>query len=461
MNKYLFVLFCFVSFATFSICKAQQDLTLHFMQELHQSNSTNPALFSDKGFSSGFDISSNIGYTGFTYSDMFRDRPQDDSIVIDIDNVLSKLDKINYIYTGFNIDLFIAKLKIRDLYITTNVTEKFDFRFSYPKDFIQLLWKGNGSFEGKEASFEGIGFDFTHYREFALGLAYSFDEWTIGTRYKRLYGMSNINVERSKISLFTDTTYYPITAKADYIINFSGPQFIDTSFFDSSNSMETYLRNEENKGSSFDIGFVYKPNSTFDLAVSVIDLFGHIKWNSYLKNYYNSDASFTFEGMNINEFFTQDSLVLEKFADSLATVFTPDTSFTSYKTKIPTRIFVSGTYKITATNSIGVLLYKEYASGFNPFSLSLSYNKRFWKIWHLGFTYSFKKGNLFSLSNLGLGSTLKLGPFQTFFVADNFFSFFDASGISTGSEFNNKEILIPIPKNANNFNFRFGFNLTF
>ena len=455
--KKIYLNIVFLLFAGSSFC--QQQITFHFMKDLHQSNLTNPALFNDKDFSYGFHLSTGAGFTGFTYNDVVKKRA-DDSLYIDFNSLVNSLEDINYFYSDVVSNIFNLKLKVRKAWFTLSATQKLNMRFNYPKDFAEFIFKGNGGMIGGEASFSGIGFDFNHYNEFAMGLSFGEQEFTMGGKLKVLQGLSNMETENSNFSLFTDSSAaYAWTAKADYRLNFSGPVFDrDTSANSSADAIKNYFTNKENIGLGADLGFVYRPNTKALLTGSILDV-GYIKWNSDVTNVYNTGAEYTFEGVSINDFFSDTSgFSAGTLADSLYNLFKPDTSTNSYTTNLSPKIYLSAMYDLTARNRFGLLIAKEFSKSSRPVSLSLSYHRRLFRIINTGFVYTVQNNNYFTISNLGLGTSITLGPFQAFLIADNIFSFYKVAAYHPDP---GSEVYLPIPKDANNFNFAFGFNFVF
>ncbi|MBN4051996.1 hypothetical protein JYT53_00685 [Cytophagaceae bacterium AH-315-L13] len=445
---------------TTSFAFGQQQLTMHFMKDLHQSNFTNPALFNDKDFSYGFHLGTSAGFTGFTYSDVIKKRA-DDSLYIDFNSLVNNLDSVNlnYFYSDVVSNIFNLKLKIRKFYLTLSATQKLDMRFSYPRDFAELVFLGNGGMIGDTADFSGIGFDFNHYNEFALGLSFGEKELTIGGKLKLLQGLSNMYTENSNFTLYTDASAFSWTAKADYKMNFSGPVFNrDTTETSSTDAIMNYFSNQDNLGFAADIGMVYRPNSRALITASLLDL-GYIKWSSQVTNVYNSGAQYKFEGINVNDFFSDSSgFSPSTLADSLYNLFSPDTSNDAYTTKFAPKLLFSGMYDLTSRNRFGILFAKEFGKNARPLTLSLSYYRRLFRIINTGFVYTIQNNNYFTTSNLGMGASLKLGPLQTFFIADNVFSFFKFAAYHPDPK---SSVYLPIPKEANTFTFSFGLNFVF
>ncbi len=188
---------------------AQQNLTLYNMEVVPQRMYANPAFFpSYSKVNIGLPIISsgyyNLSNSGFKYSDLIRHRA-DDSLIVDFDNMLSKLKDNNYLTVAVIPDLlsfgFVVK---KNNYFSFNISEKVNFRFRYPKGFMEFIGKGNGGVLGQEVKFN-FGIDFTHYREYGLGYSRKVnDKLTLGGKLKYLYGMENVWTEKSDISLTTD-----------------------------------------------------------------------------------------------------------------------------------------------------------------------------------------------------------------------------------------------------------------
>jgi hypothetical protein len=178
--------------------QAQQDLTIYPMQCIPQSNNDNPALIPDCKLHIGclpfisLPVLTSFYYTfnnsGFNYSDVVH-RVNVDSSYIDFSKTIKSLKQKNYISSNQNMELLSFGFKIKRVhYVNLSLSEKFRFRLSYPKDLISMLWYGNSQYIGRTMYFDGIGVDWTHYRELALGYSYQYsDKWTFGGKAKILF----------------------------------------------------------------------------------------------------------------------------------------------------------------------------------------------------------------------------------------------------------------------------------
>lgn len=431
MKFYISIVCLFLSSVAFS----QQDLTIHLMPMVPQSIYTNPSFIPTPKVYVGFPGLSSmyfgVTHNGFAYKDLIRKR-KDDSLYIDVDNALSKMTQKNFFSANVQIDLFSFGFKLKKKnYFSFSVAEKVAFKLGYPKDLMSLLWKGNGQFIGKTANFDGIGVNFTHYREYGLGYARVInDKLTVGIRPKYLLGMTNVNTTKSNISLYTNEADYALTAKSDILINSSIDSNIYAENGDFNNPdistivpMYKYLTNTENKGFGIDLGATYKLSERISFSASVID-WGSITWKSNIRNFSNKNGEFTFDGIDLNEFLSNTDTAnsgLEKMLDSLQTIFELKESNESYKSPIGTKIYLTGAFNLTPKDKVGALVRFEIFNKMWHPSLTISYNKQIGNMLSLTANYSILNR---SYSNVGFGMALNLGFWQIYATADNIWGAF-------------------------------------
>src|SRR5690606_13091089 len=131
-----------------------------------------------------------VANTGFAYKDIEAEKN-----VLDLNVLVSELKKKNFLYGGASADLFSLRVKARKYFFSVNITEKVSSRFSYPKDLISLVVKGNAQFVGGEADFSSLGLDIMHYREYGINLVKEGRKWAWGGRLKYLNGLSNVHTK--------------------------------------------------------------------------------------------------------------------------------------------------------------------------------------------------------------------------------------------------------------------------
>ena len=273
---------------------AQQDVTIHLMPIIPQSNYTNPAFLPTAKVHVGFPLLSSVyfglSHNGFTYKDLIKRLPND-SLELTMNNVIDKLGKKNYISANIMDEIISFGFKLKKNYFNFSLTEKLSFRFGYPRDLLSFLWKGNGQFVGETADFSGIGVNATHYREYALGFNREIiPKLTIGLRAKFLQGLFNVSTKKSDIAIEINENDFAHSINTDFLVNVSLPENakdpLDTNKNTSSNDFDPakYLTNMKNKGYAFDIGASYKFKEKITFAASLID-FGFIHWTSNVYNY--------------------------------------------------------------------------------------------------------------------------------------------------------------------------------
>lgn len=424
----------------FTIClisqktSAQRDLTIHFLPKINQSNYTNPAFIPENNINIGLPIissfSTEIGLSALKAKDLIGKGVTKDSI--DLNYALNHvLQKQNYISADLSTDLLAVKFKVKGLYFGVNVTEHFSTRFSFPKDLIDLAYRGNGPFVDQNVPADvGVQFNATHYREYGLSGALKIKKFTVGARLKYLQGLANFNTSKSELSLYTSPEDYSMTFKSNYLINSSLP---DTNNLDP----VAYITNMQNKGMGIDLGGVFDLNDRFSFSASIVDL-GFIKWNSNTTSY-SSDTSFTFKGVTISNIMGNgEGVSFDKIIDTLKGTFTPVKGNGPYTTYLTTRTYLSGTFKLTQKDKFGLLFYSEYFKTIHP-RFTLAYNRDFGRWFTGAITYTAFAN---SYANLGLGTAFKLGPLQFYVVQDNILGAF-------------------YPYSTNNLSMRMGLNLVF
>ncbi|MFN8144099.1 MAG: DUF5723 family protein [Bacteroidia bacterium] len=432
------------------LASAQQDLTLYHMSSIGQSIRVNPSLMPVNKQYVGIPVLSSTYFlfsnNSFVYHDFYKIRP-DDSIQIDVNNALSKLDNKNFMKMDLQFDYLSLGFMVKNFYISGNITEHVAFRFAYAKELLQLINKGNGPFIGQQLDFSKTGFDATHYREYALGVAKEINsQWTVGGRFKYLYGMENFSSTTGDLRFVTAEEDYHLQVPTDIVINTSGPvnsedgydQFSDSTASYKSKNLKNYLFHKKNRGFAIDLGGTYKPNETWTFSASVLDL-GYIKWKNDVRNYRTSAGQYDFNGVDLKSFLNDTTSNIQGALDSLGNVFKAKETRNSYKTNLPTQVNLSSTYTIDDNSFAGALVHGEFFKKTIQPTVTLSYNRKVGRHLALAGSYSYINH---TFDNIGLGFSVNAGPVQLYVVSDN--------------------VLGAIaPLDHNNSHFHFGINLIF
>ena len=419
--------------------QAQQDLTLYNMPAIQQSMYANPSQMPQSKINIGLPVLSsiylNLGNSGFKATDLIKSGPGD-SNHLDVNNMLSKLGTNNNLNISAQIDLFSFGLRLGKNYFSFSVIEKADVYFTYPKNFLQWVWEGNGAFLGQNTSFN-FGLNALHYREYGVGYARELtDKLTIGGKLKYLYGMEDIWAENSDVTFNTASSDYGYTTSDNVDINTSGFGPGTTGFHPNEILTPNYLLNRNNTGMAADIGATYKFNDKITFSASLIDL-GYINWRSYTSNYTSSGA-FNFDGVDITKFTSGDTNSLQNLEDSAKNAFHAGTSHQSYTTMLPAQVYLDANYKLSQRANAGLLLYGQFVNSILVPAAAASYNFKLSDWFSVSATYAYMNRDA---TNVGIGFAIT-GPVQFYLVSDNVVGFF-------------------LPQSSKTVNVRMGINLCF
>jgi outer membrane protein OmpA-like peptidoglycan-associated protein len=429
--KDYFLIFTLLTIFIFSA--KSQNQSLYFSNAIPQGMSVNPSYFPGIELTFGIPLLSSYNFAAkspFALKNLNYTKIADTGY-FDLNDLISKSKTVNSLNIEGGIQILTIGYAIDNTYLMFDYSTKFNFDLRYPKDLLELIWKGNEAFIGKTADLDGLGINFSHYNEISLGAVQRITpEITAGGRFKYIQGLSNFNTTKSKITLHTDTTTYWLKGTADLALNMSGPFNLDSTYF--SDAVGYLLGNYGNPGFGFDLGVAYQYGKQFNFAANVLDL-GYIYWKKQISSYSMSNSDFSFNG------FTIDSLTNFKNVknfDSLITVFTDSIegefevikSSNKYRTGLYPKLYLSAEYLLDKQNRIGLLYYHKFMGNTGQNSITANYAHSFGKAFRTNINYTL---NDFSRSGIGLGFDVKLGGFQMYMLCDNILPLFSASSVSS------------------------------
>ncbi|WP_321310595.1 DUF5723 family protein [Marinifilum fragile] len=434
--------------------------TLYLMQNVPQSNQVNPAIQPECKVFVGFPALSSIYFnysnSSFAYNDVITDGTgiRSDSLVVNVNSFHDALKTTNFLSQQFELTLFALGIRAKDFYFTLDVIEKEDSRFSFDKEMITFLKNGNYNYRGRTANWGGLGVDANTYHEIALGVSKKInDKWTVGVKGKVLFGIANLHMEESDMSVFTSLTGDQVILNSKHRLRASIPinqitydanGYVEDINFNSDDFDEDFFLNTDNKGFAVDLGMTYKMDEKTTLYASVLDI-GAITWKS---NGYEfvQDGSFTYNGADWSQSgnsndpnYREIEDVFDDLVDDIEDEFRVSDLTGTYSVGLPTKIYLGGSHQIHNKVNLGALSRTEIFNGKVQSSLTLSANARFFR--NLSTSLSYTAVNN-SYNNLGFGVAAKLGPVQFYTITDN--------------------VIAAIrPNSAQVANVRFGFNLLF
>ena len=370
---------------------------------------------------------------------------------------LKKLDPINNISNNLSLEWLNIGFKQGKNYWSFNLMTKYNFIYSYPKEIFELPIHGNVE-RDNNGVFDGIGVNSTAYQEAAIGFNRQFSRYfRVGLRVKGIFGIANVNTANSKFTtaeitktddeLVNENGYLPmtLTTNADMLINSSIPLAeITTDTNNVPNDIKTPdkitpkdIFKNKNYGWGIDFGFQKDWNSELTFFGSIVD-FGVIHWKNNVQNF-NLSGKYSFSGLSVNNFdienINADSL-LDEFFDG----YKAEKTTNKYTTKLNTKIFFGGNYKLTKKVAIGVVGRMDK----NPFnweySATASLNLKPFRWGALSLSSSYYKKSFY---NFGIGYTIRIAAMQWYAVYDNL--------IGTAI----------MPERSRYFSMRWGVNLVF
>ena len=464
---------------------AQQDFILYHMPSIPQITQVDPASFPDSKLDIGLPIISSVYgsafNTGFSLGDLFYQNANG-IMMPDVDNAIAAMKPNNFLILNASTDLLFFGFKKGNNFYSFNVTEKLDFTFNYPKDLIIMAMEGNGNnLLGERASFDGLGFDFTHWREYAVHWVHDVDhKFSYGARLKYLYGMENFTTDVSYMGITTDQNTHALTFDMNFDFRTAGLPLVliddsipcvgaidmnDTAMVQASgldgNFLSNYMFGRNNNGLGIDLGFNYHLNDKLLLEFSVLDL-GFITWNDYTANSQLDAWDYTYDGIDnpITVFGQGTSVEFLKniLEDSIEASLYDNYQYStpSYSTSLRTKIYASMEYIVDHNNFVSLSLYSSFVRKRWRRGLGIAYN------YHLGnflsATASYSIYNR-SYSNVGLGLSLNLGPVELYCLTDNILAWgmLNPSDNLAGSS----QAINVDTRKVKNGQIHFGMNLTF
>lgn len=413
LRNILFIVATFFSFTGLS----QEDFLMYSFDGLPQAHYVNPAYrISAKSFTTLPVSNTYLGasHSGFKLNNLVVIRP-DDSLELRPDIAIEKMAQLNYVKAMVNNEILGLGFKAGESYISFSVQNKASFRFMYPKDLFRLAFEGNGSsLLGERANMDGFGVDMLSYLEFALGFNRKFnDKFTFGARLKYIQGLGTVYTKHSELGLHTDETTFDLTLDGQLMINTANTAImLDTNF----TGLEVGdFTSFPNHGMGMDLGAVFELTDKLSLSASVLDL-GVIKWNKNISNYSSDSVSFTFKGIDINEFLSDSSDVLQSIQDSLTGVFGYSSNDESFITPLFTRIYIGGQYQLNDHFYVGANWYSEFVHRNYRGAITLSGNVKVKNWFTAGLNYTYYSRDYF---NIGLGFSISGGPVQFYMISDN------------------------------------------
>lgn len=385
-----------LSIATFLMCfeTQGQNISHLYFSNSPQSIDYNPAFLTGEKFYITTPALGKFAFSfktsGFNYKDLINEDPMyPDSLRVDKDGFLSKLKKDNYFDLSISDKLLGVGFQIKQHHFDISVGLNVESRVSFTKSLFDFLVNGTDMQNKTLNVFSGQLVDATAYLSTAIGYAYDINsQWTVGGRLKFYNGIANIDSKKTNLNMDFSSPD-SIVAYADVTINtsmaFGYLKQIQSTFSDDSQDIEFESTSDKifsnimkNKGIGFDLGAIYRFNDKMTFSLSVIDI-GYIKWKSDPRVIRSKDPNhrFTFSGVNTTYKDIDEDLedYFDDMADSLQQNMDLEvTSKSSYKTSVPTKIYLGYTWEFYKNMNLNVLYHARFINQTMENTLMIDYS---------------------------------------------------------------------------------------
>jgi hypothetical protein len=369
-------------------------------------------------------ISTNIGVSGFSASDLFLK----DGVNFNdkFKNLLSSIKNTDFVTINQQLELINGGFAIgkeeKKSYLSFGIYQEFDFFTFFPKDIISLAVYGNVNEIGKKYNFSDLNFKADLTSVFHLGLHKRINnDLIIGARLKMYSSIININSTQNNGYLFTDSETYKQTLYSKIAINTSGvAEYKEDDFatnFATNLTKKIFLGG--NLGVGVDLGLTYNLEDNLQLTASVIDL-GAITHTKEVKNY-SYVGFYSFE--NPIDLANQE-LPSKEYLYNRYTTWRPLKLNSSIRYSFDQKIYsvndessYINNYSIDVyESSVGAQFFMMSTSKTPILALTGFYEKKFSNKFNIKLTYTLDS---FTHTNVGLGFSSKLGPVNFYVLGDN------------------------------------------
>lgn len=424
MKKQFYItLFCLAFL--YAPTQAQQEQTMHFLNNIWQANLTNPALLPS-------DFKVNVAASSFyvnynapiVFNDLVVKKGIKKTFTPLNTSYLDKLDPYNYVESNFQWQTAAISFPIsKHVFISLHHAIYGNQYAEFDKNALAFLYNGNSGFVGQTTTLNNR-IDAYIYNEFAAGLIYKVNNVSVGFRLKGLNGIVGAFSDGNKLKLKTDNAIYALQTDNDYQLQTFDP------------SVSTLQKLNRNGGYVADIGVVVKLQR-LQMALSVINMGYGIHWK-HGGTTYSSNGTSDFSGFDTYNVGTSTYQDLTKsITESLNFKVKAQGE---YQQKLPLQVYLSGIYTVNPKIEVGGLFYMEQSDIETKYGLTINATTKLIKGLNMGLSYNLRNTNQ---NSVGLHATAHLfKTLQLYFVTDNL-------------------RIVTNPYDSRSVNGRMGVNLTF
>lgn len=414
-----------VSLFCWSYSFSQGDMSLADFTNVNQSGYLNPALVPESEMSLGIPIASSLSFggnsTAFAIKDFIYPHPDSGHLVVDPRNVYEAVStKANFrLHTDHDWLSIGRKLSERS-YVRFAIRERLNFTASLPYNLLIISAEGNAQgLLGEDLNFEGLAIDFSWYREVLFGYAVGLnDKISLGLNLKYIQGVSNLGRIRPDLNFYTEENFFDLQLTGDLSYRSTNMGMISSDSGISVYSKTPFWAN--NHGWGADLGIDVQVNEKFKIGMSLLD-FGGISWKKSAKQVSTNFDTLAYSGVDLLELFAEgtgstNTDVASFVSDSLTELLKLEEDEVNYKTSLPFSANLFFGYEMTSNSRVYSCLRTMKQPSFWLTALHVGYVRKFGESFEAGVNYTLGSNGGF---NLGLKSSLELGPVQIFVLSDN------------------------------------------
>ncbi len=425
----------------------QSNSMLFLMDNVPSTRNVNVAAYDDSvKFNFSLPLLSSIqasANSDFLYSNIIKKRPLDGSKFLDVNSFLASLEEENNINLEAKFNILRFGFKVKESYVSFSVDEKINFDVGIKKELFQFLLNGNKDLSNNQ-SIGGIMPSIAHTREISLGYVRKFkikDNYlNVGIKPKYYFGLADLNLN-NELNYSNENDFSKIGVNVSGDGTFSGPIDItsdngklDFNNIESNFEISDYIANTSNSGLGFDFGFNYTMDigekddenkngealkkQKLKIDFSLVDI-GKINWETNTKKL-NYQLAYQYDGFDITNSLDSESDNYVSFGDLISDKI--DSIETdnilnvqenqSYSTSFKPKFYLNTSFIFSEKFSAGLLFNSLNSGLFDDVNISVHSSLRLRDIVHLSASYS-------KIGNMGLGLSLKGGPFQIYVLTDN------------------------------------------
>lgn len=441
-KRYIKHLLALCFFSVFAIAVSAQVTTMYYMKGVAQRHELNPSFQPISNFYIDLPViptfQFQLGNNSLTISDVLYPRLINGEMktISFLDANATEADKKDFfntlksttrIYSETQIDLLSLGWRKNKSYYTIGISEKINAAVFLPKDLFKLALYGTpDTINVNKFNLSPLSVQAMAYSEFSFGYSEKFsDKLNLGLKAKLLLGQSHLSAKFSNLKINAAREQWDVSIDGE--LNGSIPytsyeldeerKIEDVAFNEPQNSgdyADLFLK-PSGVGFAFDLGASYKLLDQLTLSAAILDL-GFINWKNNAVNI-PVKGDYTFEGIVFD--IADDSTDWgEKYLKEIEDTIKYSTTFNDYRANISPKLMAGVEYGFLKDKiTLGVVSKSTFVnkSVFQEFTTSANFAPVTW--FNTSFSYSFMNGEF---SNMGLGVSGRLGPFNLYVVGDYF-----------------------------------------